>query len=259
MALYDRIGITYDTTRRADPHLVTRLIHNLAPCADRAYLDLGCGTGNYTVEVGKHAGRIVAIDQSQTMIAAAQRKPGANITWTIANAESLPIATGSLDGAICFVAHHHFSSPDRAFAEVHRVLAPGGRFVVFNATGDQMRGCWLVEYFPEMMNAAIEFNDRLATEERLERAGFAITSREPYSVHPEIRDGFLYFGKYEPARYLNPRVRAGISMFAARGESPDIMRGCARLAEDIESGRFTEVAQSYANDRGDYTFWVARR
>ena len=139
------------------------------------------------------------------------------------------------------------------------MLTRGGRFVVFNATGDQMRGCWLLEYFPEMMNAAIEFNDRLATEERLERAGFALASRELYSVHREIRDGFLYFGKHEPSRYLDPRVRAGISMFASRGESPDVVRGCARLADDIANGRFTGVARRYANDRGDYTFWVARR
>ncbi|MGH7864683.1 MAG: hypothetical protein ACREQB_06815 [Candidatus Binataceae bacterium] len=48
MALYDRIGTTYDATRRADPYLLGRLLHHLSPALDRMHLDLGCGTGNYT-------------------------------------------------------------------------------------------------------------------------------------------------------------------------------------------------------------------
>ena len=51
VALYDKIGIGYDTTRRADPFILSRLLHYLAPVKGRLYLDVGCGTGNYTAAI----------------------------------------------------------------------------------------------------------------------------------------------------------------------------------------------------------------
>jgi hypothetical protein len=51
--LYDRIGTGYDVTRRADRHLVERLIDHLNPEPRHTYLDIACGTGNYTVAVAQ--------------------------------------------------------------------------------------------------------------------------------------------------------------------------------------------------------------
>jgi len=51
MALYDRIGVGYDTTRQADSYLLSRLIHHLRPRADGRYLGIGSGTGNYTIAI----------------------------------------------------------------------------------------------------------------------------------------------------------------------------------------------------------------
>ena len=46
--LYDRIGGGYDVTRRADPIIAGRLAHHLALGSSGNYLDIACGTGNYT-------------------------------------------------------------------------------------------------------------------------------------------------------------------------------------------------------------------
>src|SRR5688500_1093227 len=67
--LYDRIGTHYDVTRRADPYLVERLSHHLGGEPTGTYLDLACGTGNYTVAVAHTGRRMHGIDQSQRMIA----------------------------------------------------------------------------------------------------------------------------------------------------------------------------------------------
>ena len=45
---YDEIGTGYNSTRQADPYLTERLLYHLQPKTDRLYLDIGCGTGNYT-------------------------------------------------------------------------------------------------------------------------------------------------------------------------------------------------------------------
>jgi ubiquinone/menaquinone biosynthesis C-methylase UbiE len=48
MAIYEQIGKGYDLTRRADPYIVSRLRHHLGVGAHLSYLDVACGTGNYT-------------------------------------------------------------------------------------------------------------------------------------------------------------------------------------------------------------------
>jgi ubiquinone/menaquinone biosynthesis C-methylase UbiE len=48
-ALYDLIGSTYARSRRADPAIAQTLARELRLAPSGAYLDLACGTGNYTV------------------------------------------------------------------------------------------------------------------------------------------------------------------------------------------------------------------
>ena len=52
-AKYDKIGINYNLTRKADNYLTERLYALLNPDKSGIYLDIGCGTGNYTIEFQK--------------------------------------------------------------------------------------------------------------------------------------------------------------------------------------------------------------
>ncbi len=47
-AKYDAIGTNYNQTRKADPYLTEQLLKHLNPTKEGVYLDIGCGTGNYT-------------------------------------------------------------------------------------------------------------------------------------------------------------------------------------------------------------------
>lgn len=47
-ALYDAIGQTYDTTRGPDPEIIRTLLQLLLPISQGRYLDVACGSGNYT-------------------------------------------------------------------------------------------------------------------------------------------------------------------------------------------------------------------
>lgn len=55
-AIYNEIGSGYDTTRRADPEILNRLVNLIPLNKDGFYLDVGCGTGNYTAELSKLGG-----------------------------------------------------------------------------------------------------------------------------------------------------------------------------------------------------------
>ena len=74
--LYDNIGVHYDSTRRADPHLTERLAHNLALRPGGRYLDIACGTGNYTHSLAEKGGDWYGVDVSSGMLRRAQAKGG---------------------------------------------------------------------------------------------------------------------------------------------------------------------------------------
>src|SRR5262249_18341753 len=117
--LYDAIGRGYDTTRRADPVIAERLRRLLEVRGDGVYLDLGCGTGNYTVTLAMAGGRWIGVDNSAYMIGVARRKSSA-ITWQLASAAALPLPAGEISGVVCVLAIHHFSALADTFREVRR-------------------------------------------------------------------------------------------------------------------------------------------
>ena len=258
MALYDRIGVGYDTTRQADPYLLSRLIYHLRPRASGCYLDIGSGTGNYTIAMHQAGVPIRGLELSATMLERAKEKAPA-IAWHNGRAEAIPFAPGSFDGATCTFVHHHMADPAVAFKEVHRVLKPQARFVILNCTAEQMRHYWLNEYFPRAMAKATAPYERFQTIDALKSAGFRIECEEKYEIAPDLKDLFLYCGKNRPAMYLDPRIRSGISSFADAPDPEEIARGVQRLAADIESLRIKDVMRSFAYDGGDYMFTVAER
>jgi hypothetical protein len=54
-ATYDYLGLGYNHTRKADPYLFQQLFTCLNPKNDGIYLDINCGTRNYTYEFHKKA------------------------------------------------------------------------------------------------------------------------------------------------------------------------------------------------------------
>jgi SAM-dependent methyltransferase len=258
MALYDRIGIGYDSTRRADPYLLSRLIHHLRPLCDGRYLDVGSGTGNYTIAMNQAGVAIAGIELSLTMLNRAREK-SSGVTFINASAVAIPFRAASFDGVTCTFVHHHLHDPILAFKEIRRVLKVGARFVILNVTAEQMYHYWLNEYFPRAIAKGTAPYEKFVTINALEAAGLNIVCEEKYDVKPDLQDLFLYCGKSQPERYLDPRIRAGISTFADAPDQNEIDEGLKRLSDDIESGKIADVARSYAWDGGDYMFTVAEK
>jgi hypothetical protein len=135
-----------------------------------------------------------------------------------------------------------------------------GRFVLFTSTAEQMRRYWLNEYFPAAMARSIAQMPSLkAIVEALQQSGFEEISTEPYEVQRGLQDLFLYSGKHRPELYLDPRVRAGISTFAALTEPPEVEDGCRKSPQGIESGHIADVIATYQHAQGDYLFVVAQK
>src|SRR5439155_7278272 len=102
-----RIGKTYDETRQADPYIVQRLLHHLGIVDGTRCLDVGCGTGNYTIALAQSGLKMVGLDSSQTMIRKAATK-SSDIVWQIGSSNALPFASESFDAVVSTLVHHHF-------------------------------------------------------------------------------------------------------------------------------------------------------
>ena len=254
--LYDVIGRTYAQSRRADPVIAHTLAEELRLIDSGAYLDLACGTGNYTAALSALGGIWTAIDVSEVMLAQARSKYSA-ISWVQSKADSLPFSSAIFDGAICTLAIHHFENLDSPFTEVRRTLR-SGRFVIFTGLAEQMRNYWLCHYFPQMMTHSI---GRMPSEQSvraaLSRSGFKSVTVTPFFVTNELQDLFLYSGKHRPTLYLDGALRANISSFANLASEEELYEGLSRLAADLQSGAFASIRNSYKTEEGDYAYIVA--
>src|ERR1041384_5262433 len=126
--VYNNIGIGYNNTRKADPYLAGRLHFLLNPDENDLYLDIGCGTGNYTVALHNKGVKLVAVDPSEIMLEEAKQKSG-TIEWLKGTAEQIPINDNALNGAIATLTIHHWKNPQQGFKELVRVLKNGSRLV----------------------------------------------------------------------------------------------------------------------------------
>lgn len=257
-AVYNEIGKTYDHTRRADPEILTKLIEHLSPNKEGHYLDVGCGSGNYTNAIFKNGFHISGIDISEEMLEKA-RKKNSHINWFLGDAKNLLFHDNQFDGATCILATHHIVDIDKAFQEVFRVMNKG-HFVLFTAFPEQMTSYWLYHYFPNMMDTASKKMHRYdEISAALNNAGFEDVRADKYFVTNDLQDMFLQSGKYKPHIYLDPFIRSGISTFALEKNEEEVMNGCNKIQQDICSGYIHKVIEAYESTGGDYAFVICTK
>ena len=94
--------------------------------------DLACGTGSVAAELAPHAARVIGVDQSPAMLAAARKRTArlANVELLRGDLAALPIPDGSCDAALLLLALTYLAEPAPALEEMARILKPGGRGVV---------------------------------------------------------------------------------------------------------------------------------
>lgn len=256
---YNKIGTDYNLTRRADKYLTTRILHHLNPDKEGNYLDIGCGTGNYTSELQNKGFQFIGIDPSAKMLQRAKQK-NSIIEWKIGTAEKMDLLSESIDGAICSLTIHHWTDLKKSFHELNRVLKIGGRFVIFTSTPKQMTGYWLNHYFPKMLEESIlQMPSFQKVKLAMQAEGFVVKGTENYSVKPDLEDQFLYCGKQNPELYFKLEIRNGISSFTSLSNRKEVEQGLIKLRNDIESGAIKDIISSYENNFGDYLFIIGNK
>ncbi|MCQ6956506.1 class I SAM-dependent methyltransferase [Mucilaginibacter aquariorum] len=194
-------------------------------CApDSIVLEIAAGTGRVTRHIRERippSAKLIASDISGNMLALAKKKLShLDIDWQNIDAQQLPFDDNSMDMVICCFAYMFVPDKPKAFAEVCRVLKPGGLFLF--TTWDKLENnaasytcrCiaeqYLEEPLPESSNLATSMHDEAVITSLLQDAGFVEISIEKvglFSVSPtakEAANGLVEWGPvYEEIKKRN--------------------------------------------------------
>jgi demethylmenaquinone methyltransferase/2-methoxy-6-polyprenyl-1,4-benzoquinol methylase len=139
-SMFDRIGGRYDLVNRVmtfglDVGWRRRAVRELRLPPGSSVFDLACGTGDLCRELARSHYRPVGFDFSLGMLANANTEA----PLVQADALRLPARDGSADGVTCGFALRNVQSLDALFAEIARVVRPGGAIALLDAASPENR------------------------------------------------------------------------------------------------------------------------
>jgi malonyl-CoA O-methyltransferase len=143
---------TYNPAARLQRYMGQVMLDRIEAHADRGdtsgvALDLGCGTGWFTNELGAlaNAKLTLGVDLAPGMLTFARSASAPGLTWLAADAESLPLADKSVDLVFSNLMIQWAENPQRVLSECRRVLRPGGQLLVstlLDGTLTELREAW---------------------------------------------------------------------------------------------------------------------
>jgi demethylmenaquinone methyltransferase/2-methoxy-6-polyprenyl-1,4-benzoquinol methylase len=134
-SLFDRISPRYDLVNRVmtfgmDVGWRRRAIRELHLPTGARVFDLACGTGDFCRELARAGFLPVGFDFSHGMLASART----DAPLVQADILRLPVADASADGVTCGFALRNVVSLEALFAEIGRVVRPGGSIALLDAS-----------------------------------------------------------------------------------------------------------------------------
>lgn len=166
---------------------------DLLPAPRRLTLDVGCGEGRVSRDLSERGHRVIGLDASPTMIAAARElDPGGE--YVVADAAKLPFADGHADLVVAFMSLMDVDDMPAAVRELARVLEPGGRLALavvhpINSAHEVDRG------HPEgRLVLTDDYFDRRRYSDTIERDGVRMTFESRHLTLEDYFDALLAAG-----------------------------------------------------------------
>lgn len=134
-SMFDTIAPRYDVvnrimTFRLDVRWRRLTQESLRLTQGSVVLDLACGTGDFCVELEEKGHRPVGVDLSYGMLAAARTEA----PLIHGDLLDLPVTDASVDAAVCGFALRNLVDLNPFFAELFRVVRPGGRIALLDVS-----------------------------------------------------------------------------------------------------------------------------
>jgi ubiquinone/menaquinone biosynthesis C-methylase UbiE len=219
------------------------------PASVTLALEIAAGTGRVTRHIRERipaSAKLIASDISEDMLVEARKKLShSDIDWQNIDAQELPFSDNSIDLVVCCFGYMFVPDKPKAFAEVYRVLRPGGMFLFttwdkleYNAASYTSRTIakeYLEEPLPESYNLATSMSDEAVINPLLQNAGFTKISIEKvarFSVSPTakqatyglVEGGLIYkeIKKRNPAWIDEIKIKVEKELAEKFGDAPMI-------------------------------------
>jgi ubiquinone/menaquinone biosynthesis C-methylase UbiE len=225
---FDQLAPRYGELRASpasvDP--VTEAVAELASLRGCRVLDVGCGPGSVLEQLHRHFGVVgVGIDASPNMIEVARRE-APEIEFHVGRAEESPFAESTFEAAVSRMVVHHLDRP-RAFAEMRRILRPGGRVVITTTDPGGFETFWMQPYFPSYVDierGRFPSGDMLRLE--LEQAGLGAVRVEPFVLERR-------FDRETALRKLRGRAYSTFTLMSDEEYEAGVAAAESRLPREI--------------------------
>src|SRR6266849_5135356 len=151
---FERIAATWDAyvASAYEVELQERLTRLLPWHQDMTVLDVGTGTGYLAGMMAPLVGNVTGVDCAPAMLTRAGEKMALagyqHVSFREGMAEQLPLATDSVDVAMCHMLLHPVVSPRTVLEELRRVVRPGGYVVIVDAHTHKYH--WTPEAFGDL-------------------------------------------------------------------------------------------------------------
>ena len=117
-------------------------------------LDVGCGTGRYSLEIIQHTGaNVVGLDFSRGMLSKASAKKGG--IWLQGDISNMPFKSGSFDTVIIMLVLQHVDDEALALSEAFRILRPGGHLTIGTVSHARIRR-HVMKHFPDAVRIDLD-------------------------------------------------------------------------------------------------------
>jgi ubiquinone/menaquinone biosynthesis C-methylase UbiE len=185
---YDQVAAVYDRDRAVPLAAMepwrTALAAYLPPASGLPVLDLGAGTGLFSVALARWFGaEVVAVEPSEGMRRQARtRRAHPRVAYVGGLGERLPLRDGCCDSAWLSTVIHHLSDLAACAGELRRVVRPGGWVLIRNAFPDRPEpGTRLFTFWPAARAILARAPTVQATVAAFAAAGFALHRLEQVS------------------------------------------------------------------------------
>ncbi|MBW8770979.1 MAG: class I SAM-dependent methyltransferase [Gemmatimonadetes bacterium] len=208
---FGRIARSYE---RGAAEFIARL--ELEPGVE--VLDVACGTGNLALPAARAGATVTGVDIAPNLITQAKARAAEehqSILFDVGDAEALDYADDEFDIAVTMFGAMFAARPERAAAELIRVVRPGGRIVMANWTpmgfiGEMLKTTQHYAPAPVGVLSPLQWGTEYAVRERLGPGASAIETRERLIAFEFAMDPVAVVNEF--ITWYGPTLRAYASL-----------------------------------------------
>ncbi len=194
-ASFSHAAAEYDSVAGLQRDVGTQLLTSLDDyaCTPQTILDLGSGTGFFARSLRERfsSAEYIGLDIAEGMAQHARAHCGSGGSWLVADAEALPLASESIDLVYSSLAIQWCERPRHVFAELARVLRPGG-CCVFTSLGPgtlgELRDAWAAVDAHQHVNRFLPGSALEAAAANVPGLDLTLDTRAIYMYYERVRE-----------------------------------------------------------------------